>query len=112
MIIKSLKTEITIGGSTAESYYDTAVIDGKYDILDLLQEQLNESNYITEYKIYDGEKVVAVKATVDKAPRDEATELLKEKCKELYAVHNNYAKVATLVGKHPTTVRTWLKEGL
>jgi len=112
MIIKSLKTEVTIGGSIAESYYDTAILDGKYDVLDLLQEQLNASNYITDYKIYDGEKIVAVKATVDKAPRDEATELLKEKCTELYAIHNNYAKVASLIGRHPTTVRTWIKEGL
>ena len=112
MIIKSLRTEITISGAIAESYYDAAIIDGKYDILDLLQEQLNASNYITEYKIYDGEKIVAVKATVDKAPRDEATELLKKKCTELYAIHNNYAKVASLIGRHPTTVRTWIKEGL
>jgi predicted transcriptional regulator len=112
MIIKSLKTEVTIGGTKAESYYDTAILDGKYDVLDLLQEQLNASNYITDYKIYDGEKIVAVKATVDKAPRDEATELLKAKCTELYAIHNNYAKVASLIGRHPTTVRSWIKEGL
>jgi hypothetical protein len=112
MIIKSLRTEVTIAGVVAESFYNTSVIDGKYDILDALQAQLDASDYVTSYRILDGEEIVALKATVDKAPRDEATKLLKEKCIELYAIHNNYAKVATLVGKHPTTVRTWLKEVL
>lgn len=112
MIIKSLKVLAYIGESEAISYYDTSITEGNYDILSLLSMKLEESEYITDWKIFDGENQVAAKATVATGGPDKATELLKERCRELYALHENYAQVAKLVGKHPTTVRTWLKESL
>jgi len=108
MNIKTLKVLAYIGESEVISYYDTAITEDKYDILDLLSFKLDESEYFTNWKIFDGEKQVAAKATVATEVTDKVTELLKERCRELYALHENYAQVAKLVGKHPTTVRTWI----
>ena len=110
MVIRSLMTIVTYGDQEVTSFYDASIIDGEYDILDMLKKQLNSIKNATDWTVYDGRERIAAKSVVATVAREESTELLKQACRELYAEHGNYAKVAKLIGKHPTTVRSWLTE--
>ena len=64
----------------------------------------------TEWQVIQGEEILDEKNTVPKEqPKQED---LKAKAKELYEEHKSYAAVAKLIGKHPTTVRTWCNESV
>ena len=108
MLIKRLKVEAIVAGWPVISYCNAVVVNGTYDILDQLVERYETAQYITEYTISDGEKIIVNKAKSAVDVSEHNTELLKERCRELYALHENYAHVAKLIGKHPTTVRNWL----
>jgi hypothetical protein len=60
--------------------------------------------------IVDGE-IIAEKVEKPNAVKPK-TEDLKVQAKRLYKEHENYAKVAKIMGKHPTTIRTWCNESV
>lgn len=62
-----------------------------------------------DWQVIVEDKIVAQKHE-KKVTSKPKTEDLKEQAKVLYKKHGSYAKVAKLIGKHPTTVRTWCNE--
>ena len=108
MLIKRLKVEAIVAGWPVTSYCNAVAVDNTYDILDQLVERYETAKYITEFTISDGGKIIVNQVKSAVGASQDNTELLKERCRELYALHENYAHVAKLVGKNPTTVRSWL----
>jgi len=82
----------------------TAVIEeGSVLDLDTYAEHLNKLP-LSSWSILYKNKIIAKSSGETK----DGSNVLKEQARELYAEHQNYAKVAKLIGIHPTTVRTWL----